>query len=498
MEEYKRMNKSLTMRAYIARYYIYKTRLIKNSGLYKELKPIDSARYNSKNAPPGCLEGTRSSVLSLLLNWSRVSSPEFGVFWLSGTAGTGKTTIAKTFCDQLALEGTLGSSFFISNQDETRRDPHNIIRTLAYDLAVLNPSRTQSVWDYLNTTPNIASLHITEQTRCLLARPSPLQPVVGNSTIVVIDALDELDETANETGDLVALLVSALKEQAVKLVVTSRNEPRISSRLSGFTNDTLKLHRMEQSSVWTDVRTFYETHFRQLKASRRLNVTDWPSSTDLDVLTNRTGYLFVYAATIVKFVSAPRFSPVQRLHSILAAHHEPFQGHVVFYALDLLYTQIIESAVMIEGDTSDHLRNRVKRLIGAIIVLQHPLQLRSIASLLLALDDTCSEDEVRSDLESLASVIPVPDSETDTVEIFHLSFPDYMQDPKRSKDRGLTICSSNAHLDIAIACLRLMNTHLHKDICDISDSSVANTNIADLQAHLDNGVPESLRYACTY
>jgi predicted ATPase len=209
------------------------------------LVPVDSARYNARNAPPGCLEGTCSSVLSLLHDWSRISSPEFGVFWLFGTAGTGKTTVAKTFCDQLALEGTLGSSFFICRRDETRRDPHNIIRTLAYDLAVLNASRAQSVWESLTSAPNIASLHISEQTRCLLARPSALQQVRGFSTIVIIDAIDELDRSGEENEDLVALLVSALKNQAVKLVFTSRNEPQISMKLNGLTDETLKLHRME-------------------------------------------------------------------------------------------------------------------------------------------------------------------------------------------------------------------------------------------------------------
>jgi hypothetical protein len=114
--------------------------------LHEKLAPVDSARYDSRHAPPPCLEGTRMSVLSRLHEWARSPSPTSSVFWLSGTAGTGKTTIAKTFCDQVARAGFLVASFFISRQDEARRDPGDIVRSLAYDLATYDWSRAQAVW----------------------------------------------------------------------------------------------------------------------------------------------------------------------------------------------------------------------------------------------------------------------------------------------------------------------------------------------------------------
>jgi hypothetical protein len=468
-------------------------------GLYKKLAPVDSARYNSRYAPPGCLEGTRITVLNKLREWALSPSPSFGVFWLAGTAGTGKTTIAKTFCDQMALEGVLGATFFISRQNDARRDPHNIVRSIAYDLAILNTSRARSVWDDLTSTPNITSLHISEQARRLLACPSPLQQVAGLSSLVIIDALDESDKNQEGTQEgFVSLLVSSLKHQAVKILVTSRDEPWISNRLSGLTDETFKLHRMDEANVSKDVRAFYQTRFQQLIASRHLNLPGWPSSHDLDILTNRTGYLFVYAATIMKFVSAERCSPAKRLHSILSSHPERSQHPVVFQALDELYTQIIQSAAMPDGITDEYVQSRVKMLIGTIIVLQHPLPFQSIAALVMALDSECDEVELRCYLESLASVIPVPENEGDSVNIFHPSFPDYMQDPNRCKDLNLTVSSTDAHLSVAIACLRLMNEYLHEDICNIKDFAVANTDIANLQERLDRYVPESLRYACIY
>jgi hypothetical protein len=468
------------------------------SGLYEKLSPVDSALYNSYSAPSGCLQGTRTAVLEILRDWA-LSSATFGVFWLAGTAGTGKTTIAKTFCDQMASEGILGASFFISRQDEARRDPRNIIRTLAYDLAALNTCRVQSVWDNLVSAPNLTSLHIVEQARRLLANPPPLQQFAGYSTIIVIDALDESTENDNSEGEgLISLLVSVLEHQAVKLLITSRDEPRISIQLDGLAKEMVKLHRMEQSIVSRDIRAFYETRFHQLIESRRINLPGWPSPNASNILTNRTGYLFVYAAIIVKFVSAQRFDPIQRLRSILNSHHEPFEHHVVFQPLDMLYAHILNEAVIVDGTIDEQLQHRVKMLVETVIILQRPLQLQSIAALLMAFDDTFNEAEIQSDLESLASVIPTPEKESDPVEIFHPSFPDYMQDPKRCKDPHLTISSTDAHLHVAMACLRLMNGCLQKDVCNIKDFTVENAKITDLQKRLDDNIPESLRYTCTY
>jgi hypothetical protein len=399
----------------------------------------------------------------------------------------------------MALEGVLGASFFISRQNEARRNPHNILRSIAYDLAVLNTSRAQSVWDHLTSAPNITSRHINEQARRFLAYPFPLQQIGGLSFLVVIDALDESDRNQEqEQEELISLLVSSLKYQAVKILVTSRDEPRISKMLDGLTDESFKLHRMDQSDVSKDIRAFYETRFQQLIRSRRLKEPNWPSPDDLDILTDRTGFLFIYAATVVNFISAERFSPVKRLHSILASHPESSQHDVDFEDLDKLYTQIVSSAIIVKGSINEHVQSRVKTLIGTIIVLQHPLRFQSIALFMMVFNDTWVEEELRGDLESLASVILMPENEADSVNIFHPSFPDYMQNPSRCKVLNLSVSSGDAHLSVALACLRIMNECLYRDICNIRDFTIENRKISDLPARLNHFVPEWLEYACVH
>jgi uridine kinase len=81
-------------------------------------------------------------VLEAVLSWvaeppSSSSSSSISVFWLAGLAGTGKSTIAKTFCKRVSGDKNfLLASFFASRNSVERRDPYSILHTFAYDLAV--------------------------------------------------------------------------------------------------------------------------------------------------------------------------------------------------------------------------------------------------------------------------------------------------------------------------------------------------------------------------
>jgi tRNA A37 threonylcarbamoyladenosine biosynthesis protein TsaE len=474
--------------------------------LYDKLCPVDSAQYDSIYAPPGCLEGTRMTVLNRLRDWALSPSPPFSVFWLTGTLGTGKTSIAKTFCDQMALEGVLGASFFISRQDQDRRDPYSIVRTLVYNLALRDESRMRSLCYDLVTTSELTSLHINERARRLIARTPPLQQINGCSTVVVIDALDEAMETDDDHDSkehLLSLLVSALKLQAVKIFVSSRNEQYISNYMDGIDHDARRKHHMEKSDVSEDVRSFYETRFRQLVALRGLELADWPSRKVLDILVERTGHLFVYAATVMAFVSDAREDPgpVQRLESILHYRREPIgEDNSVFDQLDKLYTQIILAAVMQKGVVNPARRDRLKLLVGIIIALQRPLPFPSIVTMMETHDKKHSEHALRAVLEALSPVIPLPKTDGGPVQIIHPSFPEFITDHNRCRDHDLHVSSCDAHLGVALACLRLMNSELRHDNWGIRDFTDAKSGMADHQERPDRDVPltEQLRYACVY
>ena len=103
----------------------------------------------------GCLRGTRESGLDGIMRWAK-DSQERRVFWLNGLAGIGKSTIAQTFSQIVAEDGTLGASFFCSRDYLNRRELKNIFPTLAHQLACRYPSFRSQIIGVVKKNPSVA------------------------------------------------------------------------------------------------------------------------------------------------------------------------------------------------------------------------------------------------------------------------------------------------------------------------------------------------------
>ena len=78
------------------------------------------------------------------------------IFWLSGMAGTGKTTIAFTLSETLDKEMMLGATFFCSRLEEATRNTRLIFPTIAYELARKFPSVSRALVDVLKRDSDAA------------------------------------------------------------------------------------------------------------------------------------------------------------------------------------------------------------------------------------------------------------------------------------------------------------------------------------------------------
>lgn len=68
-----------------------------------------------------CHPGTRADILEQLEVWADDPSV-LCVYWLAGHAGSGKSTIAQSFCHRTYATGKLGASFFCSRDFVDRSD----------------------------------------------------------------------------------------------------------------------------------------------------------------------------------------------------------------------------------------------------------------------------------------------------------------------------------------------------------------------------------------
>ncbi|KAJ7429375.1 hypothetical protein B0H11DRAFT_1112288 [Mycena galericulata] len=82
-----------------------------------------------------CTPDTRVALMNGLEQWAFDASPDASpIFWLSGLAGTGKSTVAYTLCHFLRQKDRLGASFFCSRNNEKSRSRASIIPTIIRQL----------------------------------------------------------------------------------------------------------------------------------------------------------------------------------------------------------------------------------------------------------------------------------------------------------------------------------------------------------------------------
>jgi hypothetical protein len=468
--------------------------------LLKELAPVeDAAHYAAKLKIARCLEETRVALLTDLDSWLIESDgPQF--FWLNGLAGTGKSTVARSFCERTAkLEKVYLASFFISRLAAAdRRDAISIFHTLVYQFAVGNAAMRRTVCDALRADPSILKKGLGLQISKLF---SPLLLLIPSSTrvVIVIDALDECDkdDDGREAGELIPLLMSCLRSASQhRFLITSRDEVSIRKMFKEVTGGAseqraLRLHDIDKSVVESDIRLYFRHHLRRI-ASRDmdLDADEWPGVSAFTELLARTGVLFVYAATVVRFLDEPKVDPRIRLQRVLDGDRD--SAAKTYRMLDFLYTNVLNTAASSTdhiGNLEDDLVQQVRSLVGTIVCLQQTLPSNDIVALM-----GLNKYDTRQSLAQLSAVLTCEDDEP--VRIFHPSFPDFLVDSSRCLDGRFRLIPAERHSEIAFRCLVLMNMRLRYDICGSGRPWLENDKVVHLvDALKDLG---ALRYACMY
>ena len=442
----------------------------------------------------GCMKGTRRDVLVQLERWSRDEEDKC-VFWLNGLAGTGKSTIAQTFAEMCFADGTLGASFFCSRDFEERSNLRSIFPTLAFQLAHLYPEFRKKLLPVLKTSPDVGRETLCSQMEKLII--GPLQ-ATETHTLIVIDALDECQDKEPASALLSILSRYVDKIPSVKFFITGRPEPRIRSgfRLESLRphTDVLKLHEVQPSSVESDIKLFLKNRFAEIAKSRS-NCSlpkDWPDPYYIGVLCRKADGLFIYASTVVKFVSSQVHPPDERLDLLLTHRQDTsYEGRE---GIDLLYTQVLEQAFRDVKSLDHKFYSHFRSVVGTIVLVFHPLSINTLSDLLR---NCGTPSKISNSLRILHSVLLVPDSMDDTVRVFHKSFPDFLTDPQRCANHQFFIDPLAHHKEILLACLNVMKKRLKRNICKLDDHVVL-SKIEDLPRLRATHIGKTLEYSCQF
>ncbi len=161
--------------------------------LLNGLSPVSEAYYNSSFSTTvkrhECTPETRENILANLKTWA-LNSNSAKVYWLNGMAGTGKTTIAYTFCKWLEENALLGGNYFCSRISTACSDANKLVPTLAYQLAYYSPSFCEKLYKMLETKPEASKLNIQWQFEQLLLKSfQQNKGTMPVNTIIAIDCI---------------------------------------------------------------------------------------------------------------------------------------------------------------------------------------------------------------------------------------------------------------------------------------------------------------------
>ncbi|KAL3478561.1 hypothetical protein BJX99DRAFT_105023 [Aspergillus californicus] len=461
---------------------------------YAEYAAFDAVKKDEP-APNKCYDGTRKEIIQEIEDWVYGSHTDDCIFWLSGMAGTGKSTIARTVADLLSREHhCLGASFFFSRGHGLRAESTAFITTLALQLAARIPEFAPYLASAVGEQNRAGEISLSDQWERLIMAPlsalsdTLLMPV---KCAFVVDALDEC-QGAGYVREVLQLLSRAkeLRQIDLRIFVTSRNEAYIEStfrELPGVLHRDLSIDYSTDGSTERDILLFLRASLKILADHHSLG-DDWPGEHVIQRLGMNAGRLFVYAATACRYLQNSAY-PERRLVEMLDTGTK---GHSSTKALDDMYILILSQVFAhCTSEDKDDVAVLFQQVVGTIITAFEPLSLSSLASLL-----SVSSRQVTMTLSQLHSLLHVSDNEFSLVEVFHLSFRDFIVNPSRCTDRQLRIEESQAHDTLFLRCVDLMTVSLRKDMCNLGDDGILASTIP--RSRVIARIPHPLQYACLY
>jgi hypothetical protein len=466
---------------------------------------------SGKEDDPHCLPGTRVDLLQQISAWADGNDKRY-IFWLSGWAGTGKSTIARTVARNCRDKRCLGATFFFSRGKQDVSHAGKFFTTIAVQLATNFPVLGDLIRKAASDDHYIASKTQQEQWKLLICEP--LSKLAAGSLqrtpVLVIDALDEC-EADNDIRRILNLLFEheAFGTDRLRIFVTSRPDipirPKFHKLLSDFHQDLI-LHEIPQETKDKDISAFFEHRFKEIRNESDSDdlQDDWPGRQCIDKLVSAAHGLFIYAATVCRFIednindfpadgllrlALPEeniANSSRRRSGDITTHEAPTK------VLDMMYTHALEHSLRNARNERDkeQLTAICRQLLSAVVILFDPLPLIALARFL------GREDEiVRKRLNNLRSVLDVPDERESSIRLLHPSFRDFLLDDKRCRTQQFWVEEKKAHSAIVDCCVRLMSK-LRRDICGLNTAdALASAVQEDVINHC---LSTELRYACLY
>lgn len=315
--------------------------------LYNYIAPNAILNSGGRANEVRCHPGTRKKVIRLIEHWMNApNNVHSRIMWLSGPAGSGKTAIMQSVAERCENRGIPNANFFFFRTDPSWKSASSLVATLIYQIFKIYPATREIVETALSDNPLMLNGPFEEQLSTLLVEP--LKQVSHIPVILLIDGLDECDSRSkHDQRRILHALDNILVQKSCpfRVLVASRVEHQISMAFNQIYTSALPLYLDDRYSPDTDIRLFVVDQFKQVKRTHPLAYqlhSTWPSVKDIENIVKKSSGQFIYASTIMHFISTSPASPqlsLDRVHSVA-----PISTRSPFSQLDAVYTYILSQA----------------------------------------------------------------------------------------------------------------------------------------------------------
>ncbi|KAJ2933918.1 hypothetical protein H1R20_g3156, partial [Candolleomyces eurysporus] len=162
---------------------------------------------------------------------------------------------------------------------------------------------------------------------------------------ILIDGLDEVGREDRQAERLLAIRQTLLADDVpIRILITSRPERTICTAMGagGYLDGRAYHLRLKDYDATEDLHRYLRRRLLVLSLRSGMPPSQWFTEDDIETFVRSASGQFIYVATVFKYISDRRDSPVHKLKEVLARTSR--QDANLFATLDFLYIKILLEA----------------------------------------------------------------------------------------------------------------------------------------------------------
>ncbi|KAG6329565.1 hypothetical protein ID866_9524 [Astraeus odoratus] len=199
--------------------------------------------------------------------------------------------------------------------------------------------------------------------------------------------------------------------------------------------------------------------------------------------------LFEWARLACEFIGSPEeaATPMERYDDLLLGMDGGGSG-----LLDRMYETILSDML----GKSERMHSRFCSVMQQLLWTKEPLSMDALNAMRQRFSRESDRYDVNLILRSMGALLSGTADGCTPVRPLHASFYDFLIDPCRGGKFAIEI--GDIHLDLAFACLRVMQDGLYFNMCQLESSYLKNSQVQDLDGRIKKNIPSHLSYACQF